>query len=185
MGRCHASQVCAVGPTCGVTRASTSSAQLIQRTLLMLLRELAEGPAPEAAWVLNPEDPGLLRSLDTLSAAAASAKGAGSDSSIAAHVDHLRYGLHLMNRWSKGESPFADADYAASWRRVTVAEEEWRVLRDRLRAEIEEWRAAIQQPRDLAESDLAGMVASIVHLAYHLGAMRQMDRSIRGPKARD
>jgi DinB family protein len=164
---------------------SRPSAPMIQRTLLTLLRELAEGPAPEAAWVLNPGDRGLLRSLDKLSAASASAKAAGSDSSIAAHVDHLRYGLHLMNRWSKGESPFADADYAASWRSVSVDEEEWRVLRDRLRAEIEQWGAAIQQPRDLAESDLTGIVASVVHLAYHLGAIRQMDRSIRGPKADD
>jgi len=164
---------------------SSPATPLIQRTLFTLLRELAEGAAPEAAWVLNPDDRGLLRSLDNLSAAAASATGAGGDSSIAAHIDHLRYGLHLMNRWSKGESPFADADYAASWRRVTVSDEEWRELRNRLRAEIEQWSAAIQQPRELTEVDLTGVVASVVHLAYHVGAIRQMDRAIRGPKARD
>ena len=153
----------------------------VQRTVLTLLRELSDGPAPEAAWVLNVGDQGLLRSLDMLSAAAAS-KLTG-ESSIAAHVDHLRYGLELMNRWSKGESPFADADYAASWRRVTVTDEEWGELRKRLRTEIEQWSAAIQQPRDLSDVDLTGVLASVVHLAYHVGAIRQMDRSIRGPKA--
>jgi len=164
---------------------STSSTALIQRTLATLLSELANGSAPEASWVLNPEDRGLLQSLDTLSAAAASATAAGGDSSIAAHVDHLQYGLHLMNRWSKGESSFTDADYAASWRRRTVSEEEWRVLRDGLRAEIDQWNAVLSRPRDLTEPDVTGMVASVVHLAYHLGAIRQMDASIRGPKARD
>ena len=158
-----------------------ASNEPVQRTVLTLLRELAHGPAPDAAWVLNPGDPGLLRSLDKLSAAAAS-RLAG-ESSIAAHVDHLRYGLELMNRWSKGESPFADADYAASWRRVTVSEQGWQELRKRLRVEIEEWCTAIQRPRDLKEADLTGMVASVVHLAYHVGAIRQIDRSIQGPKA--
>ena len=99
----------------------------IQRTVLTLLHELAHGPAPEASWVLNPGDQGLLKSLDKLTAGAAST--IAGDSSIAAHVDHLRYGLELMNRWSRGESPFADADYAASWRRVTVSDREWQELR--------------------------------------------------------
>jgi hypothetical protein len=29
------------------------------------------------------------------------------------------------------------------------------------------------------------MMASIAHLAYHVGAIRQMDRSIRGPSAEE
>lgn len=156
---------------------------MLERALLTLLRELTDGPAPEAAWVLNPGDQGLLRSLDALSAAAASQ--VSGESSIAAHVDHLRYGIELMNRWSNGESPFAAADYGASWRRRTVSEDEWRALRKQLRLELERWSAAIQHPRDLTEADLTGVAASIVHLAYHLGAIRQMNRSIQGPKAQD
>jgi hypothetical protein len=31
--------------------------------------------------------------------------------------------------------------------------------------------------------ELNGVVASVAHLAYHLGAIRQIDRSIQGPKA--
>jgi hypothetical protein len=29
---------------------------------------------------------------------------------------------------------------------------------------------------------LSGMVASTVHLAYHLGAIRQIDKQARGPR---
>jgi hypothetical protein len=155
----------------------------LTRAVLTLLRELADGTVPEAAWVLNPGDQGLLRPLDSLSASAASTLVG--DSSIAAHVDHLRYGLELMNRWSAGESPFGDADYAASWRRITVSDQEWKELRRRLRNEIEHWGAAVARPRDLTDADLTAVVGSVVHLAYHVGAIRQMNRVLRGPKARD
>jgi hypothetical protein len=157
---------------------------VIDPALITLLNELADGPAPEAAFVLNPGDRGLLRSLDALSAAEASASASG-ESSIAAHVDHLRYGFELMNRWSKGESPFADADYSASWRRPVVSDDEWKRLRASLRSEIDDWRAAIQRPRELTDEERTGMVSSVVHLAYHIGAMRQMSRALRGPRARD
>lgn len=157
----------------------------LHRALTTLLRELLDGSAADACWVLNPGDPGLLRSLDQLSAAAASAGTPGGGPSIAAHVDHLRYGLQLMNRWSEGEDPFADADYGASWRHPRVTDDEWATLRQQLRAEAHRWLGVVREPRPLSDPELTGMLASVVHLAYHLGAVRQIDRSIRGPAARD
>jgi hypothetical protein len=159
-------------------------AQLIG-VLSTLLDELTGGSTPEAGWALNPDDPGLFRSLDRITAQAASAVAAGGGASIAAHVDHLRYGLELLNRWSRGENPFADANYSASWKRTAVSEEEWTALRAGLRREVDRWRTALQQPRALSSFELTGIAASVVHLAYHLGAIRQIDRATRGPAARD
>jgi hypothetical protein len=162
----------------------TESARVdVTLSLSTLFRELLDGADPVNAWVLNPEDPGLLRSLDKLSAAEASAVPAAGGSSIAAHVDHLRYGLEFLNRWSRGENPFAD--YSASWRRVTVTDAEWALLRQQLRAEARAWQEAVRQPRELTDDELNGVVGSVVHLAYHLGAIRQIDRATRGPSARD
>src|SRR4051794_40458235 len=90
-------------------------------TLATLLGELVDGPAGEEAYMLNRADPGLFRSLDKLTAADASAAVAGG-APIAAHVDHLRYGLALMNRWSVGENPFETADWSTSWRKTSVSE---------------------------------------------------------------
>ena len=99
-------------------------------SLAHLFAELIDGPAPDAAYMLNGGDAGLLRSLDRLSAAAASAAPPGGGAPIAAHVDHVCYGLELMNRWSQGEAdPWSGADWTASWRRTTVNEEEWSELR--------------------------------------------------------
>lgn len=153
-------------------------------SLALLFAELIDGPPGEQAYMLNPGDPGLLRSLDGLSAAAASSIPASGGASIAAHVDHVRYGIELMNRWSGGEAdPWSGADWAASWRRTTVNEEQWAALRERLRGVTREWHKALATPRTMSALELNGVIASVAHLAYHLGAIRQIDRSIRGPKA--
>jgi hypothetical protein len=156
----------------------------LHRSLETLFRELIDGPDAAAAWMLNPKDAGLLRSLDTLSAAAASAVPAAGGASIAAHIDHVRYGLSLMNRWSLGEAdPWSSADWTASWKRSAVNDEDWAALRQAFAAEARTWLETLRAPRDYSELELNGVVASIAHLAYHFGALRQIDRSLRGPAA--
>jgi hypothetical protein len=153
-------------------------------SLALLFSELIDGPSPDAAYMLNGGDPGLLRSLDKLSAEAGSRPSAAGGASIAAHVDHVCYGLELMNRWSDGDAdPWSSADWAASWRRTTVDELEWSALRDRLREVSQRWYHVLRSPREMSELELNGVIASVAHLAYHLGAIRQIDRSIQGPKA--
>lgn len=152
----------------------------LTRTLVTLFSELAFGAPASGAYVLNAGDQGLLASLDRLSAAAASAV-TPTGSSIAAHVDHVRYGLSLMNRWVAGEDPFKDADWSASWRKTTVGEDEWRRLRADLRLEAEHWLKALGTPRTAQETEMNGIIGEIAHLAYHLGAIRQIDPTLRGP----
>jgi len=153
-------------------------------SLETLFRELIDGPDASAAWVLNGTDVGLLRSLAGLSASAASATPAAGGASIAAHVDHVRYGLSLLNRWSRGEpDPWSSADWTTSWTRTSVTEQEWVVLRDALESEARTWLDTLRSPREYSQLRLNDAIASIAHLAYHLGAIRQIDRSIRGPAA--
>ena len=152
----------------------------LSKTLTTLFSELVNGAATDGAYILNAGDEGLLRSLDKLSAKAASAP-TPTGSSIAAHVDHLRYGLSLMNRWSAGENPFGDADWSPSWKKTMVSEDEWRTRRAELRTEATRWLEALGTPRDVQEMELNGMLGSIAHLAYHLGAIRQINSVARGP----
>jgi len=154
--------------------------QEIAGTLGTLLAELVEGASKEGGYMLNPGDEGLLRSLEKLPAAQASAT-TPTGSSIAAHAEHVRYGLSLMNRWSEGEDPFASADWSASWRMTSVTEQEWRQRLADLRAECMRWLGVVRAPRDIDEIELNGIIGSIAHLAYHLGAIRQINQSTRGP----
>lgn len=157
-----------------------------QKAVTDLLVELTNGPASSEAYILNPGDRGLFGSLEGLSAEGASARAPGGGPSIAAHVDHLCYGLELLNRWRRGEkNPFATADYAASWQRLAVSEPEWRQLRDRLRHEVAAWRTVMVEPLEPHDMTLKGVLSSVIHLAYHVGAIRQIHRSAGGPKAQD
>jgi hypothetical protein len=156
----------------------------LHTSLSRLFAELTEGPSPDSTHVLNRGDPGLLRSLDGLSADAASKPSAPGAASIAAHVDHLCYGLDLLNRWSDGEpDPWSRADWAASWRRTTVTDTEWAALRERLRQATRRWQQALQVPRTMSLLELNDVIGSVAHLGYHPGAIRQIDRSIQGPRA--
>ena len=154
----------------------------LHRSLPSLFNELVHGAPVGGAFVLNGGDPGLLTSLDKLSASEASGSSRGG-ATVAAHVDHLRYGLSLMNRWAEGENPFLDADWTAAWKTTTVNEAQWAELRQTLRDEVERWYAALQTPREIKGIELDGVLGSVIHVAYHLGAIRQIAAAMRGPKA--
>jgi hypothetical protein len=64
-----------------------------------------------------------------------------------------------------------------------VDEKEWGALRERLRTAASEYLKGLSTPRELPEVARTGMIGGIAHLAYHFGAIRQIDRSIRGPAA--
>ena len=130
--------------------------------------------------MLNHKDRGLLRSLERVSAADASTL-TRTGSSIAAHVAHVVYGLSLMNRWSQGENPFKNADWSAAWRATKVTEPEWESLRIQLRDQAARWLIVLRTPREVQDLELSGMIASIAHLAYHMGAIRQISSHARGP----
>jgi hypothetical protein len=155
----------------------------ISQSLITLFGELLYGPErPGQAYMLNTGDLGLLRSLDAISADGASRASQGG-ASIAAHVDHLCYGLSLMNAWSGGANPWDTADFTASWRISTVTDAEWQQLRSRLRDESQRWLDAMRTKRELTDEEVNIVSGVTAHLAYHLGAIRQIDRATRGPRA--
>ena len=149
--------------------------------LARLFAELADGVS-DGGFVLNTGDIGLLRSLEALSAGDAS-RSVNEGATIAAHAQHVRYGLSLMNQWAAaGGDPFANAKWDEAWKTSAVGETEWREIRDGLREEARRWIDVLKTPREVAGVELTGMAASVAHLAYHLGAIRQIHKSIRGPR---
>jgi len=155
----------------------------VNRALALLFSELIDGPEKRAgAFVLNTGDAGLLRSLDKLSAADAS-RSVNDGATIAAHAQHVRYGLSLMNRWAaEGGDPFADATWDEAWKTTGVDAAAWQEIRNGLRDEAHRWVAVLGSAREVTDIELTGMIASIAHLGYHLGAIRQIDKQARGPK---
>jgi hypothetical protein len=157
---------------------TTDSSSVLRR----LFSELVDGTRPNGGFVLNTGDVGVLRSLDQLSSSDASQSVYGG-ATIAAHAQHVRYGLSLMNRWAReGGNPFADAKWDAAWQVGSVDDAAWTEIRKGLGEEAQQWLQVLGSPRDVSEVELAGMIASIAHLAYHVGAIRQIARTARGPR---
>jgi hypothetical protein len=153
------------------------------RAVSRLFTELVDGTStPGEAFILNSGDVGLLRSLERLSAADAS-QSTNDGATIAAHAQHVRFGLSLMNRWAReGGNPFADAKWDEAWKISAVDDEGWRDIRTGLEDESHRWLEVLRSPREVSTIELAGMIGSVAHLAYHLGAIRQISKSVRGPK---
>lgn len=155
----------------------------ISPALAVLFSELVNGAAPGGnAFILNSGDVGLMRSLDKLSATDAS-KSVNDGATIAAHAQHLRYGLSLMNRWvTEGGNPFANATWDEAWKTKGVDAAQWEEIRSGLNNEVQRWLRALEAPREVGDAGLKGIIGSIAHLGYHLGAIRQIDKGTRGPK---
>lgn len=151
--------------------------------LARLFSELTEGArSPGGAYILNTGDVGLLASLEKLSSGDASRSSLGG-ATIAAHARHLAYGLSLMNDWAEhGGNPFANAKWEEAWHTSAVDDADWAEIRKDLAVQVRRWHRALATPREGTDVEIAGMIGSVAHLAYHLGAIRQIDRTARGPK---
>ncbi len=150
--------------------------------LTRLFSELVDGPRGlNEAFMLNSGDAGLLRSLDRLSAASAS-RSVNGGATIAAHAQHLRDGLSLMNRWAaEGGDPFADARWDEARKTSEVDVAGWEEIRNGLREEAHRWLQTLGAVGEAGDVEITGLIASIAHLAYRLGAVRQIDAATRGP----
>ena len=153
----------------------TTTDSLFQQALSKMLTEIFDGPPGQEAYVLNPGDPGLLRQLDTIDASTASERPGPGRSTIASHVDHLHFGLAMLNRWAAGEAnPWAGSDWNASWQRATVADDQWRTLRDALRDEAATWQKVVAERTSWDGMAAPAALSTAAHTAYHLGAIRQI-----------
>lgn len=144
-----------------------------------LLRETFEGGRPGVKGTLYLDhDSGLRNTLSALTAEQASRRPGGHPS-IAAHARHAGFHLRVVAEWVQGVR--TPRDWLASFEPQTVTDAEWK----QLQAELEESRAQLERaidsltPAQLEENG-AGM-GTIVHLAYHLGAIRQLMHFVESP----
>ena len=153
----------------------TTADSVFQRALSNMLTEIFDGPPGQEAYVLNPGDLGLLRQLETIDATTASTPPTPGQKNIAAHVDHVTFGLAILNLWASGEAnPWAGADFNASWQRTALTDDQWRALRDALRREVDKWQKAVAARTNWDDMSAAAGLSTAAHTAYHLGAIRQV-----------
>lgn len=120
---------------------------------------------------------GLLPTLEHLNADMASRTSAAGRSSIAAHCEHLRYVLEVMNAWTRGERP--EIDWAQSWQHVTVTPAGWDALRTAIRDEGNRLEVALRERSEWTQRFAQLAINNVAHIAYHVGAIRQLLLQVR------
>jgi hypothetical protein len=142
-------------------------------------REILEGiPEGEPTWVTSGgREGGLYGTIADIDAEEASRDVAGS--SIAAHTEHLRWAIDLANGYFQGVEP--PMDWSASWAVKMVDDAAWRKLQSEVRRAGDELMGHVTTKHGWVVPDMVnGALASYAHAAYHLGAIRQMKKIVRG-----
>ena len=149
--------------------------ELLKQTV-DLLRETYEGGLPGQGTQYLDHSSGIRSTLNGLTAEQASRRPDGHPS-IAAHARHMRFHLRVTSEWILGDH--SKRDWNASFEPQTVNEEEWACLKKDLEASRRELTRVLESltPERFAEEGAAA--GAITHLAYHLGAIRQLMHRVR------
>jgi hypothetical protein len=146
------------------------------QSIITLFSEAYVGPPdPSSTWFIDNEpDSGILGIIASVSASEASWSSNKNNpgTTIAAHVEHLRWSLANANGALQGK-PY-QGSWKESWNTLDADEAKWGRLRNALRTEFETLKINLQKQEDLSGEYLTGVMALIPHAAYHLGTIRQL-----------
>jgi len=153
---------------------SITQPQFIE-SIAYLLRETFEGSPEGQPSAYLDRGIGFFNTLDGLSAADASAEFTGT--TIAAQTEHAKFYLDRLFEFINGRTERVNWD--DSWLIETVNDAEWDALRGKVK---ETYADALKCLADVTEWNerTSGMAVGLVaHTAYHLGAIRQIAKSVK------
>lgn len=134
--------------------------------------ELLRGDA-EPTYVIDPGGCGWAPTLAGLTAAQAS-RALPSGTTIAAHAAHAAAYLEFFEGVILDQHP--SVDWPATFHPATVDDDAWRALQQRLQGAAARVAALMQGNPAWQPLHVRGALANLAHLAYHLGAIRQLRR---------
>jgi hypothetical protein len=116
----------------------------------------------------------MFETLATISAEEASVPVGGKCGTLAAQVKHVAFYLDVLENAVRTRK-FEPQEWAKIWRETSsVTPEEWESLKIALRDSYNRVKTLIGDTTDWPdERQIGGIIATIVHTAYHLGEIRQ------------
>ncbi|ETI69405.1 hypothetical protein [Neobacillus vireti] len=151
---------------------------MLRESFKVLLKETFDGPGGNGSWYTESKPgSGIFGTLEKVSAEEASILVQGT--TIAAHIDHTRYYLWVANAFMKGDKP--ELDWSESWKISTVDESTWSRFKVELQNVYTTLLENINSFTSFDEQTLNGILGALAHSAYHLGAIRQMTKTIKVP----
>lgn len=149
---------------------------VLKNQALALLREAAD--SPELPYRYFTDHDGLLIFLDSLSPEQASRRLRSDDptSSIAAHIEHLRFAINATIDAITDEP--SSVDWTKSWTISEVDVDSWGALQHNLEKAFERCWDAIRSMELTSEASLGLLLALLAHIAYHIGVVHEKAREV-------
>jgi len=142
-----------------------------------LLRETFEGSPEGQGSAYLDRGVGVFATIEKISAETASHSIGENEASIAAHLEHARFYLIALVEFMNGRTEKVNWD--ESWSVKTVNESEWNFLKENVKRDYEKTAKAFQVIENWNDDNIGEAMAIVAHTAYHLGAIRQILKTVK------
>lgn len=149
-------------------------------SFFQLLKETFEGPPPETGSAYLDKGAGLFQTLEEVTAETASISSRPGAPTIAAHCEHARFYVVALYEFMRGAT--GKVDWKQSWLVQTVTPAEWDALKQNLQRAYTTVTGHLQTVETWGDDEVGDAMAILVHTAYHLGAIRQLVRTLAQPE---
>lgn len=139
-----------------------------------LLRETFEGSPEGQPSAYLDRGVGFLNTLTNVTADAASKEFTGT--TIAAQTEHAKFYLDRLCEFINGRTE--NVNWEDSWLIETVNDSEWNALRESVRHAYESTLRCLAEERAWTELQVGMAMGMVAHTAYHLGAVRQISKTV-------
>ena len=144
-----------------------------KKSLTYLFKETFEGSPKEGSVYLD-TGVGVFNTVENIDAENASKSIAGAN--IAAHTEHIGYYLAVLSNFLKGA--IVAPDWNKTWEMEDISEERWSEIKDNLKKAYDMATETFEAVEDWNDDSITEATAIVVHTAYHLGAIRQISKSL-------
>ena len=115
----------------------------------------------------------LFETLNTITAEEASRPVSAHCASLAAQVTHVIFYMDVLEKAVLNQE-IGKVDWGDIWNRVeAVTSDEWAALKERLKLTYRRISIMLHGIEDWDDDRIGGLLAIVVHTAYHLGEIRQ------------
>lgn len=154
------------------------NAQVNTELLLSTIKALCDETFDQVNGAYLDRGTSLFETINALTAPQASTPAVEGGTTIAGHVEHVRFYLEVIERYMEGTLQ-EKIDWRQSWLVSTVTDQQWEKLRAALRNQLDTITARIESYDDWnSEPRLGGTLSILLHTAYHLGAIRQILKTV-------
>ena len=150
------------------------SKQQFVASIAYLLRATFEGSPEGQPSAYLDSGIGIFSTLDGISAAVASREFTGT--TIAAQTEHAKFYLDRLCEFISGRTE--RVNWEDSWLIETVNDAEWDALRQTVRKSYENLLRCLASIDEWTEDRTGMAIGMVAHTAYHLGAIRQIVKSV-------